>query len=265
MPKISERITAMPPGGSWRLLYRMPWLVLHLVIGLPLTLLSFVPPGKDLMIRGQSVNERMRRWWAADICRIFGLHRRVSGTFINGPILVVSNHISWLDIQLLHSVSSMGFVAKAEIERWPLAGWLARLGDTVFHHRGSHDSASSVVAEMRRRLEEGRKVAIFAEGGVLPGFGIKRFHARLFAAAIESETPVQPVMVRYLRAGLPYPEITFRPNEPFMTNFFRLLRQPACTAELVILPAISPQGKLRRELASEAQAAVAAAFASDRF
>jgi len=205
----------------------------------------------------------MLRWWAASSCRIFGLRRRVSGAFVEGPALVVANHISWLDIQLLHSVSAMGFVAKAEIERWPVAGWLAKCGDTVFHHRGSHDSASSVGQVMARRLEQGRKVAIFAEGGVLPGYGIKRFHARLFAAAIDSGAPVQPVMVRYLRAGRPYLGITFRRNEPFVHNLFRLLRQPACTAEVAILPPINSHGKKRRELASETQAAVEAAFSRE--
>ncbi len=250
-------------SGSWRLVYRVPWIIGHLLLGLPLTLLSFLPPGKAIKIRGRSLNEFMLCWWAANICRIFGVRRRVSGHFAEGPVLIVANHISWLDIQLLHSISPMGFVAKAEIEQWPLVGWLARFGDTVFHHRGSHDSASSAVGAMTERLKAGRKVAVFAEGGVLPGDGIKRFHARLFAAAIDSATPVQPVMLRYMRSGQNYREIRFTPGEQFLTNFFRVLRQPACIAEVMILPAINPEGKLRRELAGEAQAAVEAAFGSE--
>lgn len=250
-------------SGSWRLLYRFPLLVLHLVLGLPPTLLSFLPAVRVLTIRGRHLNDVMHCWWAANMCRIFGLRRKVSGSFIAGPVLIAANHISWIDILLLHGVSPMGFVAKAEIERWPLAGCLARFGDTVFHRRGSHDSASSVVGEMARRLEEGRKVAVFAEGGILPGSGVKRFHARLFAAAIDSGKPVQPVMLRYFLSGRPYHEITFLPGESFMANIFRLLRQPVCTAEVRILPAIMPQGRQRRELAGEAQAAVAAAFDSE--
>jgi 1-acyl-sn-glycerol-3-phosphate acyltransferase len=116
---------------------------------------------------------------------------------------------------------------------------------------------------MTRQLEGGRKIAIFAEGGILPGAAVKRFHARLFGAAIDSGKPVQPVMLRYLRAGRPYHDITFLPNERFLHNFFRLLCQPACTAEVVILPLINPAGTQRRSLASEAQAAVAAAFSGE--
>lgn len=248
---------------SWRLLYRMPWLLLLLLVGLPLTLLVDLLPGKAMKIHGRNLNEFIQCWWAVNICGIFGLRRRVRGALAAGPLLIAANHISWLDIPLLHSFAPMGFVAKAEIAQWPLTGWLARFGDTVFHHRGSHGSASNVVEAMTRQLEDGRKIAIFAEGGILPGVGVKRFHARLFGAAIDSGKLVQPVTLRYLRAGQPYHDITFLPNEHFMHNFFRLLRQPACTAEVVILPVINPAGKQRRNLASEAQAAVAAAFGSE--
>ncbi len=128
----------------------------------------------------------MLNWWSGMTCSIFGLERSITGTFPAGAQLVAANHISWLDIQLLHSVSPMGFVAKAEIQNWKLAGRVATFGDTVFHQRGSHDSSSGVSTLMVQRLQQGRKVAIFPEGGILPGDGVKRFHARMFAAAIES-------------------------------------------------------------------------------
>jgi 1-acyl-sn-glycerol-3-phosphate acyltransferase len=83
---------------------------------------------------------------------------------------------------------------------------------------------------------------------------VKRFHARLFGPAIDSGVPVQPVMLRYLQAGRPYPGITFLPGEHFMDNFLRLLRQPPCTAEVKILLPIEPADKLRRQLATEATA-----------
>ena len=246
--------------GSWRLLYRLPLLLLHVSIGLPLTLLFFSAPGRAMHISERRLNDVMQAWWSGSLCRIFGVRRQVEGAFPPGPCLIAANHISWLDIQVLHSISPMGFVAKAEIARWPLAGWVAGFGDTVYHRRGSHDSSSSVMEAMKERLAEHKKVAIFAEGGILAGDGVKRFHARLFGAAIESAVPVQPVMLRYQRNGYAYPEITFLRGEHFMANFFRLLRQAPCTAEVAILPTVAPEGKQRRELASEAQFAVETAF-----
>lgn len=234
--------------------------MLHLLVGLPLTILSLATPLRNFSPGQRPLGERMQCWWSRNLCRIFGLRYQVSGRFIDGPVLVAANHITWLDIQVLHGLSPMAFVAKAEIERWPVAGWVAGFGDTVFHHRGSHDSASTVMEEMAERLRAGRKVAIFPEGGIHPGEGVKTFHARMFAAAIDSGRPVQPVMVRYSRAGHPYPGITFLPHEHFMANFFRLLRQPACVVHIAILAPLESAGKQRRTLAREAQTAVEAAF-----
>ncbi len=249
--------------SGWRLLYRIPLLILHLFIGLPLALLGFLPPFTRIRVGGVTVNEGMQRWWARMVCRIFGLRRRAQGSFGPGPQLIAANHISWLDIQLLHSYSTMGFVAKAEIESWPLAGWLAGVGQTLFHHRGSHDSSRGVVEEMVERLRAGRKVAIFPEGGILPGTGIKRFHARLFAASQYSGAPVRPVMVRYLQRGAIDEEMTFLPGEHFLGNFIRLLRRPPCDAEVWILDPIPPCDLPRRELAERAQRAIEDAFQSE--
>lgn len=243
-----------------RLLYRLPWLMLHLVLMTPLTVLCHTRPGRAIRIGGRSLDAIMLRWWAAVICRIYGLEPRVSGTLPEGPLLIVANHISWLDIQLLHSVAPMGFVAKAEIDKWPLAGWLARVGGTVFHQRGSHDSASGVVLHMTARLQHGGRIAIFPEGGILPGSGIKRFHARLFGPAIETGSAVQPVMLRYLREGQLCEDVTFLPGESFLANFFRLLQQPRCIAELQILQPLESVGSLRRDLAAACETAVREAF-----
>jgi 1-acyl-sn-glycerol-3-phosphate acyltransferase len=246
--------------GAFRLIYRLPWMLLHLLVGLPPTLLSFIPFLKAIELGGRPLNVIMVNWWSGMTCRIFGLRRHINGEFAPGAQLVVANHISWLDIQVLHSVSMMSFVAKAEIEKWPVVGFMASVGETVYHRRGSHDSASGVSTMMTQRLQQGSKVIIFPEGGILPGDGVKRFHARLFAAAIESGVPVQPVMIRYRRDGNHYPRMTFLPGEHFIANIFRLLRQRPCVAELSVLPLIDSNNRQRRDLATASEAAVRAAF-----
>jgi len=249
--------------GFLRLLYRVPWFVLHVVVGTPLTVLCQFGWFRTLAIGNRSLNEVMLTWWSGTLCRIFGLDRRIRNDMQPGPQLVAANHISWIDIPLLHSVAAMGFVAKAEIEDWPVIGWLGHLGDTVYHRRGSHDSASGVVAAMAERLQAGGRVAIFPEGGILHGDGVKRFHARMFGAAISTAVPVQPVMLRYSRGGVRYDDITFRPNEHFLGNFFRLMMQPRCVAEVEFLAPQPSVGKQRRQLAEEAEAAVRGAFEAE--
>lgn len=246
--------------GTLRLLYRLPWLLLHLLVGLPFTLLSFTSSVGSVRVGGRPLNDIVPKWWAGMLCSIFGLKLSIRGGFRTGASLVVANHISWIDIPLLRSASMMSFVSKGEVQKWPLVGWVAVASDTVFHQRGSHDSASGVSTVMAERLQRGRKVAIFPEGGILPGHGVNRFHARLFAAAVDSGSPVQPVMIRYLIDGCHYPEKSFIPGEYFIANVFRLLKQKSCTADVSVLPVIDPAGKRRRELATESERAVRAAF-----
>jgi 1-acyl-sn-glycerol-3-phosphate acyltransferase len=249
--------------GIFRLAYRLLFLLVHLLLGTPVTVLCQGPMSRSIQLAGQPLAEVLSCWWSRVICRIFGIRRRLSGEFSPGAQLVVANHISWIDIALLHSFTAMGFVAKAEIDGWPLLGTLARAGGSVFHRRGSHDSANGVAEQMVGRLRENRRVAIFPEGGILPGEGVKLFHARLFAAPIEAGVPVQPVMLRYLRDGARYDDITFLPDENFMANFIRLLMQKRCVADVHVLPLIETAGKQRRQLAQESEKAVRTAFESE--
>ncbi len=249
--------------GLFRLTYRFPLLLLHLLTGTPVTVLCQGPWGHATKIAGRPLAEILSCWWSQVVCRIFGIECRLSGEFQPGAQLVAANHISWIDIAVLHSFASMGFVAKAEIDGWPLLGGLARAGGSVFHQRGNHDSASGVAAQMVARLQEDRRVAIFPEGGILPGEGIKLFHARLFAPAIEAGKPVQPIMLRYLRDRQRYDDITFLPGENFAANFFRLLMQKRCVADVQVLPLIETTGKQRRQLAGEAEQAVRQAYQSE--
>ena len=249
--------------GAIRLIIRLPLLLLHIVLGTPVAALFFYPPFRGRQLSGVPLQDIMLRWWGRTTCSIFGVAVHCRGFLPIGPQLLVANHISWLDIQVLHSLSPMGFVAKAEIEGWPLVGSLARVGGTVFHRRGNHDSTSGVATAMEERFSRGAKVTIFPEGGILPGFGIKRFYGRLFAAAIQTSTPVQPVAIRYVRGGNHFKDMTFRDGENFVANIFRLLSQPRRIVEVAILEPLPSQDMARRELAMQAETAVRAAFDSE--
>lgn len=186
----------------------------------------------------------------------FGIRTSVRGTPLQGPVLITANHISWLDIPVLHSARAMSFVSKAEIERWPVFSYIARTGGTIFHHRGSHDSASGVANLMIQRLKQGHRVAIFPEGGIKPGQSIRVFHARMFRAAVDAECMVQPVMLRYMRNGRRDDDVSFREGESMLVNFIRMLAQPPAEADIHFLPAMDAAGQPRRILADAARAAV---------
>src|SRR3546814_2067449 len=95
------------------------------LVALPLMGLVVNSLGARITVGGLRWDHRAIRWWSARAARLFGIRIKVLGTPLPGGVLFVANHINWLDIVLLHSQHMMGFVAKAEIARWPLLGWLA--------------------------------------------------------------------------------------------------------------------------------------------
>jgi 1-acyl-sn-glycerol-3-phosphate acyltransferase len=196
---------------------------------------------------------RMIRWWSTALMRIFGLRSVRFGQPLADPVLFVANHTSWIDIELLHSQRAACFVAKAEIAHWPLVGWLAASGGTIFHRRGSNHSLSAVMQTMVQRLRAGRSVAVFPEGGTGHNGVLKVFHARILQAALDAGVPVQPVALRFARQGRRIVDAGFRDGENFMQNFLRLLGEPPMDAEVHFLEPVPASADGRRKMAELAR------------
>jgi 1-acyl-sn-glycerol-3-phosphate acyltransferase len=256
----SEHAVVNDPWRPLRYLLRGTVLLLHLLIGLPIALVLINPLTARLRFRGERIDDRTIRAWSMGLLRIFGFRLRRIGQPLPGGVLVLANHISWIDITLLHSQHMVGFVAKAEISRWPLIGWLARRSGTIYHQRGSNTSLLSVQQRMVQRLRDGRAVGVFPEGGTGNGSTIRVFHARILQAAVEAPAPVQPVALRFGEGGNAQAQVAFAPGESFMHNFFRLLGDPARVAEVHFLEPLPPQEGGRRAMAELARARIVEAL-----
>jgi len=113
---------------------------------------------------------------------------------------IVANHLSYLDIALFSAACPCFFVSKAEVARWPLFGFLAGVGGTLFVDRGSRSSAANVVREMGERFQHSIPVLVFPEGTSTDGSTVLRFHSTLFEPAVRAEAIVTPAAVRYRAA-----------------------------------------------------------------
>ena len=244
-----------PAARALRYLVRVPMLLWHLLVHLPLTLLSITPLTAGVRVPGgERLDHRMIRAWSAGLMRVFGFRLRRVGTPLPGGVMFVANHVSWVDIEVLHSQRMMGFVAKREISQWPVVGWMAARGETIFHARGSTESLGGVLHEMLSRLRAGRSVGVFPEGGTRGGREIGPFHARIFLAAVEAGVPVQPVALKYGEGASAQTVVAFGPRESFVANFFRLLGEPARVAEVHFLAPILPgDTDGRRRIADQAR------------
>jgi len=242
---------------------RIPLLLWHVLVHLPVTLLLMSRPFAGMRLRsGERVGHRIVRWWQGGLMRVFGLRVRRIGQPMPGAVMFVANHVSWIDIVALHSQRMMGFVAKREIAGWPFVGWLATRGETIYHQRGSTESLGGVLHEMLARLRAGRSVGVFPEGRTRGGAEIGPFHARIFLAAVEAGAPVQPVALRYGVRGEAQTTVAFAPGESFAANFLRLLGEPPRPAEAIFLQPIQVEGEGRRRIAELARERIVEAMAS---
>lgn len=241
-----------------RYLWRTPLLLLHILLGFLLTVLLSNPiTGRRGPVPVRHW-EPMVHWWSGAMLRLFGFRVRKIGTALPAPVLFVANHVSWLDIETLHAFRGASFVAKAEIARWPLVGWLAAQAGTIFHARGDTASLERVMAVMRERLAAGQSVAVFPEGGTGRGDRLKPFHARILQVALDTGVPIQPVALRYGNDGRMDLSVPFRVGESFLANALRLLGQRPMDAEVHFLEPLHSNGEGRRHLADLARQRIAA-------
>ncbi|WP_370590382.1 lysophospholipid acyltransferase family protein [Xylophilus sp. ASV27] len=140
--------------------------------------------------------------WARHMLGIFNVTLRVEGPRqAGGPLLVVANHLSWLDILVMQATRNCRFVSKAEVRRWPLIGAVAAGSGTLFIARESRRDALRVVHHMAARLRAGDVLAVFPEGTTGDGERLLPFHGNLLQAAISAGAPVQPLGIRFIDAA----------------------------------------------------------------
>lgn len=172
-----------------------------------LLMLAHVAHGMALMtLRFSSLDAKGRhayvRWWSATLLRRLGIRLAVQGTPRAGATLLVANHVSWLDIAAIHAVVPQArFVSKSDVKHWPLVGRLVAGAGTLFIERENKRDALRVVHRMADALRAGDVVAVFPEGTTGTGRELLPFHANLLQAAIATEIPVQPVVLRFHQPG----------------------------------------------------------------
>jgi 1-acyl-sn-glycerol-3-phosphate acyltransferase len=139
--------------------------------------------------------------WAMQLLRIWGIDLEVRGKpVVIGPALLVCNHISWLDILVIHATRHCRFVSKSELRDWPVLGTLATGGGTLYIERAQRKDAMRMVKDMAQSLCKGDVLAVFPEGTTGDGMGMLPFHANLIQSAIEAEAPIQPIALQFVDA-----------------------------------------------------------------
>ena len=210
---------------------------------------------------------RLVQQWSAHLLRILAIRLEVSGTLMREPVAVmlVANHVSWIDVYALNAICPAYFVAKSEIGRWPLLGLLARKSGTVFIERTRKRDILRVNAQIASMLRTGAIMAVFPEGTTTEGNAVLPFRPPLLQPAVECNVWLQPVAIRYEGAdGSLCSAACFVGDTTFAAALWLVLMQPGIHARLQFLPAIHCGGTHRKALARATEFSIASALGLHR-
>ncbi len=168
----------------------------------------------------------------ARVLRSLGITWRVEGQPPRSG-LVVSNHLSYLDIPIISATMPCFFVAKMEVDRWPIFGKAARSGGTIFLDRSSLASAMSAADQITERLKLPIPVLLFPEGTSTDGAQVLRFHSRLIDPATSIGAPITTAAIRYvIEGGVEERELCWYGDESFATHLWQVLGVAGFSAHL---------------------------------
>jgi 1-acyl-sn-glycerol-3-phosphate acyltransferase len=232
--------------------FRLSAILLALAALLPIHMLFF---------RRRAQPSPVARLFVRIARRLLGLKVTLQGAApACGGILYVSNHVSWADIFVLGSVLPVSFVAKAEVGRWPVLGWLARQHGTIFVDRTRRSKAGEQSDSIAARLDSDNAVLLFPEGTSSDGQAVLPFRSALFASAIAAGARVQPVTLAWTRVGHhPVDEanrrtIAWIDDMELLPHIWDLLRAGGAEARVICHPTL-PAGD-RRTLAEASRAQI---------
>jgi 1-acyl-sn-glycerol-3-phosphate acyltransferase len=236
--------------------YRIARVVAHLMRGQRVVRRRF--PGLDTTEQDGEIER-----WSRQLLSLLAIDVRVHETAQERPrqCMIVANHVSWLDIFVIHAQRPGVFVAKSDIRDWPLIGSLVDGVGTLFISRGSRTHARRTNERIVQTLASGRTVAVFPEGSTSAGDRLAHFHAALLQPAIDAEAALLPVGIRYRTPDDAHTDAAnYIDDMSFVESLWRVVSQPRLTAELHITAPLSTQDANRRALARASESAIARAL-----
>lgn len=239
-------------------LLRAARLALHIGYGLTMAVAyPWFPAG---------IRRRILQSWSAGLLDIFNVKVDIN---TDDPLhglrsgLIVTNHISWLDVFVLNAIVPMRFVAKSEVRRWPAIGWLCARAQTLFIERGKARAAARMNVQLVELLRHGECLAIFPEGTTTDGAQVAHFHSSLLQPAIDAEAQVHPVAIRYQDGlGARSTAAAYIDELSFGASMWSILSTPELHVRLIASPPLAACTLDRRSLTHAAREQIAAALAA---
>jgi 1-acyl-sn-glycerol-3-phosphate acyltransferase len=213
----------------------------------------------------QGTRARIKLRWSAGLLSALGVDlphdTALIATLPQG--LIVANHISFIDIFVINAMVPVTFVAKSEVARWPLIGWLTARTDNLFIERGRRGAAHLTQQAMGAVLSDGRRLVLFPEGTTTRGDSVLPFHAALLQSAVDSAVPVSCVALGYRDARC---RMTTTPafvgEDTLWDCIWRIVSSDGVVAQVSVAAQLAGAGSDRRHLAHQAHRCIARTVAA---
>jgi 1-acyl-sn-glycerol-3-phosphate acyltransferase len=227
---------------------RLARAVAHIFQGLATT--AFIFP-----FAGHDSRNRMVQRWSRSLLRMLAVEFEHPELPAEWPrrVLIVANHISWLDIFVLNALQPSRFIAKSDVKRWPIVGLLVGSVGTLFVDRTRRRDAARINAQIERALAAGDVIALFPEGTTTCGRELLPFHGSLLQPVIAAHGHVLPAAIRYTHADGSHSDApSYVGDMSLVASVGQLLRARRTRVRLHLGMPLATAGRHRREVAAEA-------------
>ena len=234
-------------------IFKSVLMAFHLLLAVILCLVMIVLP--------KNIRHMIIQYWAKRLLRILKIKITLSGEVLKflgkDSYLVVSNHISWLDIPVIFSLKPMTFVSASDVKTWPIIGMLAKISGAIFVDRNRKSSLVEVIQAMNHHFKnEKRSICIFPEGVTSNGYQVLPFKSNLFQSAFESNVLLLPLSIKYKENNVLTNRTSFHGSTTLFQSFKRVAKSNLIKVVIDIGRPIEPS-QSRKDLSLKIQEVIA--------
>jgi 1-acyl-sn-glycerol-3-phosphate acyltransferase len=209
----------------------------------------------------KNVNLILIKYWAKRLLRILKIKLVLSGEvskFLGqDSYLIVSNHISWLDIPVIFSLNPVTFVSASDIKTWPIIGKLAKISGAIFIDRNRKSSLIEVIQAMNHHFKNDKQsICIFPEGSTSNGYELLPFKSNLLQSAFESDKLLLPLSIKYKENNVLTNRTSFRGSTTLFQSFRRVAKSDHIEVDINFGFPIKPS-RSRKDLSQKIHEAIA--------
>jgi 1-acyl-sn-glycerol-3-phosphate acyltransferase len=209
----------------------------------------------------RNVCHRLIQFWAKRLLVILKIKITLSGEVLKflgkDTYLVVSNHISWLDIPIIFSLKPMTFISASEVKTWPIIGMLAKISGAIFLNRNRKSSLVEVIQAMNDLFKNDKQsICIFPEGITSNGYQVLPFRSSLFQSALESNKLVLPLSIKYKENNVITNRTSFHGSTTLFQSFKRIAKSNLIEVVIDIGYPVKPS-QSRKDLSEKIHRAIA--------